>query len=151
MEGAEAVHLARQLGVGATFLGGPAMGDRALVRVGGAEAEGVVYLAAALAGPDLAGAEAFVADYRSLAGQEPGSRATLAYEAANLLLEAISQAADRSPGRPTRSKVRAQLAGGFQHEGLLGRMTFGADGEAADWQVAFYRVEAGSYLGQRLR
>jgi len=151
MEGGRAIRLSRQAGVQATFLGGPALGDRALVQVGDAAVEGTVYLAMAPTGVDLAGAETFVADYQALAGHPPGSRATLAYEAANLLLEAVARAADGSSRRPTRAMVWHQLAGGFQHEGLLGNWSVGSDGEPLAWPVAVYRIEAGSYPGRRLR
>jgi branched-chain amino acid transport system substrate-binding protein len=151
IEGGEAIRLARQAGVKATFLGGPALGDRALVQVGGAAAEGTVYLAMAPAGPDLAGAEAFVAGSQALAGYPPGPRATLAYEAANLLLEAVARAADRSARQPSREMVWHQLAGGFQYDGLLGVRRVGSDGELSDWPIVVYRIEAGSYPGQRLR
>jgi len=151
LEGVEVVRLARQSGVEATFLGGPALGDRSLVQIGGSWVEGPVYLAAAPVGSDLAGGQAFLADYRALAGYDPGPRATLAYEATNLLLEAIARAANGPSRPPSRSAVWDQLAGGFQHEGLLGRLTFQADGETTGWPVVIYGVEAGSYAGRRLR
>jgi branched-chain amino acid transport system substrate-binding protein len=151
MEGGQTIQLARQAGVEATFLGGPALGDRALVQVGGAATEGTVYLAMAPAGVDLPGGETFVVDYQALAGYSPGPRATLAYEATNLLLEAIARAADQSSQQPSRAMVWQQLADGFQHEGLLGAWSFGSDGEPSAWPIAVYRIEAGSYPGQRLR
>jgi branched-chain amino acid transport system substrate-binding protein len=151
MEGGEVIRLARQAGVEATFFGGPSLGDRALVQVGGAATEGTVYLAMAPAGVDLAGGEAFVADYQALAGYSPGPRATLAYEATNLLFEAIARAAGQSSRQPSRAMVWQQLADGFQHEGLLGAWSVGSDGEPASWPVVVYRIEAGSYPGRRLR
>jgi len=151
MEGGEVICLAWQAGVEATFLGGPALGDRLLVQVGGAAVGDTVYLAAAPAGVDLADGEAFVTDYQALAGYPPGPRATLAYEAANLLLEAIARAAALSPRRPSRAMVWHQLLAGRQHEGLLGTWSFGSDGELASWPIAIYRIEAGSYPGRRLR
>ncbi len=151
MEGAEAIRLARQAGVEATFLGGPALGDRALVQIGGASVEGTVYLAAAPAGLDLAGGEAFVADYQTLAGYPPGSRATLAYEATHFLLQAIARAVDRSPRQLSRATVWQQLAEGCQYEGLLGTLTCGDTGEMVNWPIAIYRIEAINYPGRRLR
>lgn len=130
MEGAEAMRLARQAGVEAIFLGGPGLGDRALVQVGGAWVEGTVYLTAA---PD--GGETFAAAYEALAGYPPGPRAAMAYEATNFLLRAVAEAAAQGKGRPSRAMVRSQLAGG----------------EPLDWPVAIYCVEAGSYPGRRLR
>ena len=149
LEGAKAIRLARQAGVEATFLGGPALGDRALIQVGGALTEGTLYLAAAPAGSDLNGGEAFVADYQALAGHPPGPRATLAYEAANLLLEAIARATAGLARRPSRAMVWDQFAEGHQYESLLGTWTF-SGGEPVDPPVAIYRIEAGSYPGQRV-
>jgi branched-chain amino acid transport system substrate-binding protein len=151
MEGGEAIRLARQAGVEATFFGGPALGDRTLVQVGGAAVEGTVYLAMAPAGADLAGAGTFVAGYQALAGHSPGPRATLAYEATNLLLEAIARAADRSSRRPSREMVWHRLADDWQHEGLLGSWRLGTGTEPAGWPTAIYRIETGGYPGRRLR
>jgi len=149
IEGAEAIRRARQAGVEATFLGGPALGDRALAQVGGALVEGTLYLAAASAGSDLNGGEVFVSDYQALAGHPPGPRATLAYEAANLLLAAIARAAAESPHRLSRAIVWDQLAGGHCYEGLLGTWAF-SGGEPVDPPVAIYRLEAGNYPGRRV-
>ncbi len=150
-DGGEAIHLARQAGVEAAFLGGPALGDRPLTLVGGAAAEGTVYLAAAPAGADLIGGETFVAQYQALAGHAPGPRAALAYEATNLLLDAVARAAAQSSRRPTRAAVWQQLAEGGQREGLFGAWGFGSDGEPASWPIVIYRIEAGDYPGRRLR
>jgi branched-chain amino acid transport system substrate-binding protein len=130
MEGAEAMRLARQAGVGAVFVGGPALGDRLLVQVGGDWVEGTVYLTAA-----PAGGEAFAAAYEALAGYPPGPRATMAYEATNFLLGAVARAVDRSGGRPSRAVVWGQLAGG----------------ESLGWPAAIFCIEAGGYPGRRLR
>jgi branched-chain amino acid transport system substrate-binding protein len=150
VKGAEAIRTARQAGVRAAFLGGPGLGDQALVQIGGEAAEGLVYLAAAPAGIDLAGAESFVAGYRSLAGRAPGPRATLAYEATRLLLGAIDRATGDSTQPPSRAEVWARLAGS-RHHGWLGTLDWDAQGEPADWPVAIYRIEAGAYPGRRWR
>lgn len=144
MESAEAIRLAREAGVEAVFLGGPALGDRAMVQVGGDWAEGTIYLTAAPAGPDLTGGETFVADYQALAGHPPGPLATLAYEATHCLLEAIAQAGNR----PSRAAVWQQFREGVQREGLLGTLTCGGSEESAGWPVAIYRIEEGNYPGR---
>lgn len=151
IKGAEAIRLARQAGVEATFLGGPALDDRALVQIGSASVEGTVYLAVAPAGLDLAGSEAFVADYQALAGHPPGSRATLAYEATHFLLQAIARAVARSPRQLSRATVWQQLAEVCQYEGLLGTLICDDAGKMVNWPIAIYRIEASNYPGQRLR
>lgn len=151
MEGAEAIHLARQAGVKAVFIGGPALGDRSLAQLGGQWAEGVLYLAAAPAGLDAAGAEAFVAGYQALAGYAPGPRAMLAYEATHFLLRAMARAAEESPARPTRAAVWQQLTHSPAYEGLLESNSLDDSGQAFDWPIAIYVIEADGYPGQRLR
>jgi branched-chain amino acid transport system substrate-binding protein len=151
MEGAGVISLARRAGVEATFLGGPSLGDRPLIQVGGALTEGTVYLAAAPAGSDLSGGEAFVAEYQVLAGHAPGPRATLAYEATHLLLDVIARAAGQSSHRPSRSEVWQRLLDGQPYEGFLGRLVFDGDGEPVGGPIAVYRIEAVSYPGRRLR
>lgn len=151
LEGAEAIRLARQAGVEAAFIGGPALGDRALVQIGGNAAEGVIYVAELPAGTDVGGAEAFVAGYRALAGHAPGPRATLAYEATRLLLEAIDGASGGSARPPSRAEVWAHLDVGVQSGGLLGILAWDARGEPMGWPVAIYGIKAGAYPGRRLR
>ncbi|MFZ5919227.1 MAG: branched-chain amino acid ABC transporter substrate-binding protein [Chloroflexota bacterium] len=151
LQGSQALLLVRQAGVDAPFLGGPALGDRALVQMGGSATEGVVFLAAAPGGADLPAAQAFVSAYREMAGHLPGPQATLAYEAAHLLLRAIADAARASGSRPSREAVWQQLSSGWQHEELLGALAWDASGEPLDWPVVIYQIEAGVYPGRRLR
>ncbi len=151
MEGAEAIRLARQAGAEAVFVGGPALGDRPLAQLGGQWAEGVLYLAAAPAGPDVAGDEAFVAAYQALAGYAPGPRAALAYEAAHFLLHALARAAEESPAQPTRAAVWNQLTHGSAYEGLLESYSLDDSRQAFDWPIAIYVIEADGYPGRRLR
>jgi len=136
LEGAEAIRLARQAGAETLFLGGPALGDRVLIQVGGAAVEGTIYLAAVPAGRDVSGGEDFAMDYQALAGYPPGPRAMLVYEATNLLLEIIARAADVSCGQPSRAAVRQHLTSCL---------------EPAEWPVAIYRIENLDYPGRRLR
>jgi len=151
MEGAEAIRLARQASVEAVFIGGPALGDRSLVQLGGQWVEGVLYLAAAPAGSDIGGNEAFVADYQALAGYAPGPRATLAYEATHFLLRALARAVEESPARPTRAAVWQQLTHSSAYEELLESYSLDDSGQAFDWPIATYGIEADGYPGRRLR
>ena len=149
MAGAKVIRRAREAGVEAVFLGGPALGDRTLVQVAGLAVEGTLYLAAAPAGSDLGNGAAFVADYQILAGHLPDPRATLAYEATNLLLEAIARAEGELSRRPSREAVWDQLTAGGRYDGLLGTWMF-SSGEPREWPAAIYRIESGNYPGQRV-
>lgn len=63
----------------------------------------------------------FCAGYTALAGRPPGAYAILAYDATNVLLDAVAQAASTQP--PQRQAVAAALAG-VHRTGLNGTLAF---------------------------
>lgn len=88
--------LARQLGPQTALVGGPELGSTVFAGRAGAASAGVRWLSA---GPASDGLPAdFVAAYQQLAGAPPSPQAALAYDATNLLLDAIALAGQqRSP------------------------------------------------------
>lgn len=140
---AEAVTGLVRAGVRAKWLGGAALADPQYFAIAGAAAEGsLVILGAPLPG-DVAGADGFIARYRAVAGAEPGWRALLAYDATQLLFEAIAQAA--AQGAPSRSGV-AEALRRSQVQGLIGPISFDAQGNWRQARLVVYQV-----AGERLR
>lgn len=78
----------------------------------------------------------FCTSYTALAGQPPGPHAVLAYDAANVLLDAIAQAA--STGELSRQGVTTSLAH-VQRSGLSGTVAFDADHSWAKAPSYLYR------------
>lgn len=117
----EGARLATAYGPGVSLIGGSALGAHIFVgRAGDASAE-AAWLSPAPAADDLP--PAFVESYRALAGVDPGPQAALAYDAANLLLDAIDRAGARG-SRLDRESVQKALdelaAQGWQ--GVSGQM-----------------------------
>jgi branched-chain amino acid transport system substrate-binding protein len=145
-DGAEALVALRQRGVTAPFVSGSELvGSVLLTQMAGEAAEGVFYASPAPAPADLGGVEGFVQGYRTLAGFEPGPRGVLAYDATNVLLDAVD-AAIRGDGRPTRRGVIAGL-GAVRRQGLTGPIAFDGAGRRENPPTWIYRIDGGRYPG----
>lgn len=103
VEGAEVLSWAVEGGFGGEFVGGPEACSPLFVAFAGEEARRAYCIAVNPASlpPD------FALSYRELAGGDPGSYAPLAYEAAELVIAAVREAA--SKGQVTREAVVSAL------------------------------------------
>lgn len=142
VEGADLIVQARQKGIDALFMGGGDWGSPQLMQIGGATVEGTLYVTSAPALEEIGGTEEFVAGYQAMAGQPPGPQAIMAYDATDVLLEAIARAIV-AKGQPDRAAVKAQLAK-THFEGLTGPIAFDAQGDRLDPAIYVHRVEAGN-------
>lgn len=111
--------LAGQLSPDARLVGGPELGSAVFAGRAGSAAAGVRWLSAGPASVSLPAD--FVAAYQELAGAPPSPQAVLAYDAANLLLDAIALAGqDRAPvSRQSVLRAVAEL-GNAGWQGLSG-------------------------------
>jgi branched-chain amino acid transport system substrate-binding protein len=134
----EALAALRGLGWSGAAYGGVSAGDVQLVEVAGAAADGTTLVSPAPAGRDVP------------AGGHPdlGPRAVAAYDATQVLLDALD-AAGRRDGHITRPGVMATLAT-VRRQGLTGDIAFDAGGRRVDAPLWLYRIEGASYPG-RLR
>jgi ABC-type branched-subunit amino acid transport system substrate-binding protein len=132
----------RAAGWKGVFVGGPELAAPDFVAVAGEAAEGAVFVTAWPFPADVPGGEDFAMAYRGVSnGVSPGSLAPLAYEAAQVLLEALGQdiAAHREPTR--EGMARALPAIGY--EGVLGHIVFDASHCWSDAPLHWYRIDAG--------
>lgn len=125
-DAAGGARLALQLPLQTALAGGPALGSPVFAGRAGQAAEGALWLSA---GPGIAGLPVdFIAAYRALAGGDPPPQAVLAYDGANLLLDALDLAGQQD-GAITRATVRQALlalgAAGWQ--GLSGQVAWQED------------------------
>lgn len=144
----QAILALKEAGVDLPLLGQEETGSFQLLQVAGEAANGFVYVSP---GPDPRQAldtEMFVQKYTDLAGFPPGPRAALAYDAANVLLDAIALAIS-SGSALTRSEVSA-VVGQVQRRGLSGRIAFDAQGQRVDAPVWVYQIVEGQYPGEQL-
>ena len=118
--------LASQLSPGILLVGGPELGSSVFQGRAGDAAAGVRWLSA---GPDASALPAdFVAAYQALAGAPPSPQAVLAYDATNLLLDAIALAgqAGAPVNRATVLQAAARL-GDAGWQGLSGSVSWQRD------------------------
>lgn len=127
-------------------------GDRQLVQTAGPAAEGLVYVSAGPGAAELAGGESFSQAYQALAGYPPPPRATLAYEATQVLLDSIEKTINidnRWYNNPSgRSGVNKTLTA-VERAGLTGNIRFDADGRRIDAPVWLYQITEVRYPGKR--
>ena len=122
------------------LLGGPELAASDFMAVAGQAAHGAIYVTPWPLPTDIAGSADFVTAYRTVSGEvPPGPLALPAYEAARILIDALSRdiAAHRVPTR--RGTARELLA--TEREGLLGTITFGADHDWSDAPLYWYQVK----------
>lgn len=138
----------RQAGITRPLYGQVDTGSPQLVQVAKAAANGFTYVSPGPAPADV-NAAGFANAYQSLAGFPPGPRAILAYDAAQVLLDAIEQAMGHPPRRPDRGQVSAQIAA-VRRTGLTGPITFNAQGRRVDPPVWVYQITKETYPGTLL-
>ena len=132
----EALAALSALGWSGAVYGGVNAGDVQLVAVAGAAADGTTLVSPAPAGRDVqAGGHA-----------DLGPRAVAAYDATQVLLDAI-ETAGRRDGQITRPGVITALAT-VRHRGLTGDIAFDADGRRVDAPLWLYRIVGAAYPGQ---
>jgi branched-chain amino acid transport system substrate-binding protein len=144
----QAILALKGAGIDLPLLGQAETGSFQLLQVAGEAANGFIYVSP---GPDPQQAvdtETFVQKYTDLAGFPPGPRAVLAYDAANVLLDAIAAAI--SSGYPlTRSEV-STVVGQVQRRGLSGRIAFDTLGQRVDAPVWVYQIVEEQYPGAQV-
>lgn len=138
-----------QVGMNPPLFGGPAAGSSQLIEVAGSKANGFIFVSP---GPDpttLPAAADFVTAYQGLAGFPPGPRAVLAYEATQVLLDAIEAALADSGRLPARSDIRATI-NTVQRLGLSGDLTFDSQGQRRQPPLWLYQISDDTYPGRLL-
>lgn len=100
-------------------------------------------------GPDPqhgTGAASFIEAYQALAGFPPGPRAVLAYDATQVLLDAIEQTVRIINHRPARAEVSTTIAN-VQRQGISGEIKFDAQGRRINAPVWVYQISEEKYPG----
>jgi branched-chain amino acid transport system substrate-binding protein len=131
--------LRRAIGSGTHVIAPDGYSDFAkLVSVAGSAAEGMTVSIAGLPNAELPDAgKKFVAAFGKAVGETPSPSSVYAAEAAEVLLDAIA----RSDG--TRASVTKELVATRASEGLLGTLSFDANGDPTASAVTIYRIEHG--------
>lgn len=135
----------REAGMTQPVLGQVETGSPQTLQVARSAADGFIFVSP---GPDprqIDEAAAFVEAYQVLAGFPPGPRAVLAYDAAQVLLDALEQSL-AAHQMPSRAKVSAVI-GTVQRQGLSGEIVFNQWGERINAPVWVYQMTETAYPG----
>ena len=136
-EGGLLVKQYKAVGGSAPFIGGDGIMSEEMIKIGGPATEGTF----ATFGPDtkeVASAKSFNENYRKKYG-EPGVYSIYAYDAANILLQAI-QKSGVSDAKQTVAAIKA-----IDYNGALGHIQFDAKGDVKESPYVVWKVEGGKY------
>lgn len=93
----------------------------------------------------------FIEDYEAAYPDVPIAAYTAyAYEAANVMLDAIERAAEEAGGTPERQAVVEQLFATEDYEGVLGTWSFDEEGDTTLSELSVQRVENGEFVLDRV-
>jgi branched-chain amino acid transport system substrate-binding protein len=123
-----------QLGLNAQLLGGDGLQTAELVKLGGADAEGVVASSPGLALTAMPGGQAFKDKFTARYGAIQ-TYAPYAYDATQVLVAAMRRADSADP-----HKYLPAIAA-TDHQGVTGHLRFDAKGDVAGGSVTIYRVQ----------
>jgi ABC-type branched-subunit amino acid transport system substrate-binding protein len=146
--GATFVSLLRRAGLSIPFLGVPDMARPDFARLVG-PAPGEVYYVTYAPEPPLTtvDGERFSRQFQATTGLWPRHTASLAYDATNLLLQALKVETERGKA-PSREGVVARLQQTRTHVGVAGPVIFDETGANTAASVFVYRLEGTGYPGR---
>ncbi len=135
--------VARRMKVTAPFVGGDGWDSRGLYDTGGQDIANSFFSSHYSADDPDPAVQKFVGDYRAIYGQQPDAFAATAYDAARILIDAISRA--DSLDAPA---LRDALARTTNFPGVTGSITFNAQHDAMKPIVIIKIGDAGKYTVQ---
>jgi branched-chain amino acid transport system substrate-binding protein len=92
----------------------------------------------------------FVDSYESTYDDDIQPYTAYAYEAANVMLDAIERAADEAGGVPERQAVVDEVFATEDYEGVLGTWSFDEDGDTTLTELSIQTVEGGEFTLDRV-
>ncbi len=113
---------AKQAGIKATLLGGDGWNDPQVFQAGGAALDGAYITSNYSADDPSPAARKFTSDYKKRYGNQPDAVAALAYDAMQLIADALKRAGTSEP-----AKLRDAIAQTANFNGITGGMTINAE------------------------
>lgn len=134
------IRQSRRAGLESVWMGGDGIFDVTLIRLATpAMSEGAYATMLGVDPKSLPAARDFVARYEARYG-EIGSFSSYAYDASNVLIEAVRRA-----GKKDREAVLRQVRNTKDFQGILGPVNFDEKGDALGKGVAIFRVKNGKF------
>lgn len=137
-----------------TFLGGDGIQDKEFINDAGGSATGAYSTVAAPSVTALSSASAFVSAYQAKFNSSPGAYSANAYDAMNIILQAVKQAISTNggslPANPSqfRESVRANIAS-ISYDGAIGHTSFDQNGDTTNGLITVWQVQNGSWTYQK--
>jgi branched-chain amino acid transport system substrate-binding protein len=141
-DGAAFLQQRRQLAMRMPFYGTSSLYEPRLVELAGAQAaEGVMFATGFLPNSPEPQVRAYVEEYTRRYGGEPNFHAAQAFDAVNIMLEALVRALPN----PTRQSMRDSLAATKDFPGVTGTTTFDPQTREPDKQLARVQIKDGKF------
>ncbi len=133
------------------FIGPDGIFVDTFIEQGGDAAEGSYITFGGLPAEELGEqGQTFVEDYEAeYPDTEIAAYTAYAYEAANVMLDAIERAGEEAGGAPDRAQVLEQIFATEDYEGILGTWSFDEDGDTTLTELSVQRVEDGEFALDR--
>lgn len=133
------------------FIGPDGIFVDSLIEQAGDAAEGIYVTFGGLPQSELsAKGKEFVKNYESKYDDSIQPYTAYAYEAANVMLDAIERAAEEAGGAPDRAAVLEQIFATKDYDGVLGTWSFDEDGDTSLTELSVQRVEGGEFKLDRV-
>ncbi len=136
---------------GVKFVGGDGIvDDEFFTEAGTTGAEGAYGSVAAPDPTKLSTAAKFVTDYKAAFGSDPGAYSANAYDAMNILLQAIKKAITDNggslpgTGSAFREAVRKNVAS-TSYDGAIGHTSFDANGDTSNVLLTIFQAQSGKW------
>jgi branched-chain amino acid transport system substrate-binding protein len=129
----------KNLGVNAKFLSGDGSQDAEFLKLAGDAAEGAYASSPGVPLDKMPGGKAFSDKYKAKYNMDIQIYAPYAYDAANILLEAMKKSGSSDP-----AKYLPALAG-ITYQGVTGNVTFDEKGDIKGGSISLYEVKNGKW------
>ena len=114
------------------LVGSDRLANSQFAKSAGAGVRGTYYTIVGPHPASLRSAQGFLRDYQKQYGQDVGTYSLQAFDATNLLIAAIARAIDDAGGKlPTREQVLKQVSRTAGYRGVMGVMSFDAQGDTS--------------------
>jgi branched-chain amino acid transport system substrate-binding protein len=132
------------------FLGGDGIQDTQFFTEAGSAGDGAYSTVAAPNPADLSSASAFVTAYKAKFNSDPGAYSANAYDAMNIIIQAIKEAIQTNGGKlptsPTafREAVRSNVAA-IHYSGAIGVTSFDSNGDTTNKLLTLWKGSGGQW------
>jgi branched-chain amino acid transport system substrate-binding protein len=152
---AEAAQILKQMkekGISAKFVGADGLDSGDLVKLAGDAATGVFYTSVASDPNKTPEGQAWAKRYTEFAKKPADGFSIYAYDAAQVIIEALIKYAKENPGKtPTRKDIQDLVRKTSGFKGVASTVTFDEKGDNKEAKVFIYEIQNGKYPGVQVQ